>query len=102
MRMTTLIFDYVCATCWSPLVEDIDQHTAICARYGLDHAGYHRRSGVEWARSHSDAERNEVIRLYQDVKPFCYQLGLAKLPVKIDAAQFAANRRALGRDDSGL
>ncbi len=102
MRITTLIFEYVCAVCWSPLIEDIDQHTAICARYGLDHAGFHRKSGVEWARKHSDYERQEVIALYQDVTPFCYQLGLAKRPTKISAEQLAANRRALGRDDSGF
>lgn len=102
MRLNTLIFDYVCAVCWSPLIEDIDQHTAICAKYGIDHAGYHRRSGVEWARSHSDYERQEVISLYQDVKPFCYQLGLAKPPAKISVEQLQRNRRALGRDDSGF
>ncbi len=102
MRMTTLIFDYVCSVCWSPLVEDIDQHTAICAHYGLLHAGYHRRSGVEWARSHSEANLSEFIRLYQDVKPFCYQLGLAARPEKISAEKFNQNRRALGRDDSGF
>lgn len=102
MKTTTLIFDYVCAVCWSPLIDDIDQHSAICARYGLDHAGYHRKSGVEWARKHSDSDRQEVIRLYQDVKPFCYQLGLAKPPCQISAEQFKANRRALGRDDSGF
>lgn len=102
MRLNTLIFEYVCAVCWSPLVEDIDQHNAICARYGTEHAGYHRKSGVEWAREHSEREWQEVVALYQDVKPFCYQLGLAKRPTKISAEQFAANRRALGRDDSGL
>jgi hypothetical protein len=102
MRMTTIIFDYVCSVCWSQLIEDIDQHTAICARYGLLHAGYHRRSGVEWQRSHSDQDRQEVIRIYQDIKPFCYQLGLAKRPSIVTTAQLAANKRTLGRDDSGL
>lgn len=102
MRINTLIFEYVCAVCWSPLVEDIDQHTAICARYGLDHVGYHRLSGVTWAREHSESERNEVIRLYQDIPPFSYMLGLAKAPQHISAEQLQRNRRALGRDDSGL
>jgi len=102
MKTSTLIFDYVCAVCWGQLIEDIDQHSAVCARYGMEHAGYHRRSGVDWQRGHSDHDRNEVIRLYQDIKPFCYQLRLVKRPTTISAAQLAANKRALGRDDSGL
>lgn len=102
MRLNTLIFDYVCAVCWSQLIEDIDQHTAICSKYGSEHSGYHRRSGVEWARSHSEYDKQEVTRLYQDIVPFCHQLGLAKHPSGISAEKFSANKRALGRDDSGL
>ena len=75
MKTSTLIFDYVCAVCWGQLIEDIDQHSAICARYGMDHAGYHRRSGVDWQRGHSGYDLQEVIRLYQDVKPFNYMLA---------------------------
>lgn len=102
MRVVTLIFDYVCATCWSPLVER-DGH-AVCARYGSDHAGYHRLSGVRWQRDHSEADRNEVIRLYQDLPPFSYMLGLATPPKSGTELQGALerNKRALGRDDSGL
>ena len=102
MRLSTLIFDYVCAVCWSPLVEDVDQHTAICAKYGVEHAGFHRLSGVMWQRDHSGMDYQEVARIYQDLTPINYLLGLAKRPTKITAAQFAANKRALGRDDSGL
>ena len=102
MKTSTLIFDYVCAVCWGQLIEDIDQHSAICARYGMDHAGYHRRSGVDWQRGHSGYDLQEVIRLYQDVKPFNYMLGLAKTPIKITAYQLNLNRCALGRDDTGL
>lgn len=102
MRLTTLIFEYVCSVCWSPLVEDIDNRTAVCARYGLEHAGYHRVSGVEWQRQHSGYDYQEVARLYQDITPINYLLGLAKRPTKISATQFAANKRALGRDDTGL
>lgn len=102
MKASTLIFDYVCAVCWGQLIEDIDQHSAVCARYGVEHAGYHRRSGVDWQRGHSDHDRQEVIALYQDITPINYLLGLAKRPTSITQQQLAANRRALGRDDTGL
>lgn len=100
MRMTTLIFDYRCAVCWSALIERDGQ--AICARYPDEHRGYHRLSGITWAREHSDLDRREVIRLYQDVPPFSYLLGLAKRPEQISAESLQRNRRALCRDDSGL
>lgn len=102
MRISSLIFDYVCSVCWSQLIEDVDQHTAICSRYGIEHAGYHRRSGAEWQRQHSDYNRQEVIALYQDVPPFNYQLGLAKRPQHVRSDQLTINKRLLGRDDSGL
>lgn len=102
MKLNTLIFDYVCSVCWSPLVEDIDKHTAICARYGIQHAGYHRRSGVEWQREHGEYSRREVIANYQDIPPFSYMLGLATPPHHVGLEQLQRNRRALGRDDSGL
>lgn len=102
MRVSTLIFDYVCSVCWGQLIEDIDHSTAVCARYGIEHAGYHRRSGVDWAREHSDALRREVIALYIDRPPYNYLLGLARRPAPIDADTLTRNRRALGRDDTGL
>lgn len=100
MRITTLIFEYRCSVCWGILTERDGK--AICARYGTDHAGYHRISGIDWQRNHSDYDRQEVIRLYQDIAPFNYLLGLAKRPTAISAEQFAINKRQLGRDDSGL
>lgn len=102
MKVTTLIFNYVCAVCWSPLIEDIDKHTAICARYGLDHAGYHRLTGVTRQRERGEYDKQEVIANYQDLPPYSYMLGLAKQPQKISSDQLQRNRRALGRDDSGL
>lgn len=102
MKLNTLIFEYVCAVCWSPLIEDIDKHSAVCARYGLDHAGYHRLTGVTWQRERGEYDRQEVIRNYQDVPPFSYMLGLAKAPHTVSVEQLQRNRRALGRDDSGL
>jgi hypothetical protein len=100
MKITTLIFNYVCAVCWSPLIERDSK--VICARYASDHAGYHRLSGVTWQREHSDLDRNEVIRLYQDLPPYSYMLGLATPPTRVSAEKFNRNKRALGRDDSGL
>jgi hypothetical protein len=102
MKVTTLIFNYVCAVCWSPLIEDIDKHTAICARYGLDHAGYHRLTGVTRQRERGAYDKQEVINNYQDLPPYSYMLGLAKQQTTISADQLQRNRRALGRDDSGL
>lgn len=106
MRVSTIIFDYVCAVCWGQLIEDIDHHTAVCARYGIEHAGYHRRTGVNAQRERSDYDLREVERNYQDVPPYSYMLGLAKLPQAMTREQAKAtlqyNRRALGRDDSGL
>ena len=102
MRITTLIFDYRCAVCWSALIERDDR--VVCARYGTDHAGYHRLSGIEWQRAHSDHDKREVIALYREVEPFCYQLGLAE-PRKTGSdlqAAFDRNRRALRGDDAGL
>lgn len=72
-----------------------------CYRYP-DHAGYHRLSGIEWQKAHSEQDLHEVMRLYQDLPPFSYQLGLAKPPCKISTEQFNRNKRALGRDDTGL
>lgn len=106
MKVTTLIFNYVCAVCWSPLIEDIDQHTAICARYGIDHAGYHRLTSVTRQRERGEYELREVERNYQDTPPYSYMLGLAKPIVKLTDEELTEriqrNRRALGRDDSGL
>lgn len=102
MKVTTLIFNYVCAVCWSPLIEDIDKHTAICARYGLEHIGYHRMTGVTRQRERGEYDRNEVIANYQDIPPYSYMLGLAKPPHHVGLEQLQRNRRALGRDDSGL
>lgn len=100
MRMTTLIFEYRCAVCWSALIERDGQ--AVCARYPDEHRGYHRLSGITWAREHSDTDRREVIRLYQDVPPFSYLLGLAQRPCHVTSKKLQQNRRALGRDDLGL
>lgn len=100
MRITTLIFDYRCSVCWGMLTERDGQ--AVCAKYGTEHAGYHRVSGIDWQRAHSDQDWREVARLYQDTAPINYLLGLAKRPTKITPEQFAANKRALGRDDTGL
>lgn len=100
MRIITLIFEYRCATCWGALIER--DGAVVCARYGNEHVGFHRLSGIEWQRSHSDYDRQEVIRLYQDLPPYSYMLGLAKPPCKMTPEQFQRNRRALGRDDTGL
>lgn len=101
MRITTLIFEYRCAVCWGMLTERDGK--AICARYGVEHAGFHRISGIDWQRNHSDYDRQEVIRLYQDIKPFCYMLGLANRPTEtISREQLARNNRILHGDDLGL
>ncbi len=100
MRITTLIFDYRCAVCWSPLIER--DGAAICARYGDEHRGYHRLSGINWRREHSEYEKREVMRLYQDVPPFSYMLGFAQPPHPVSFEKLQQNRRALGRDDSGF
>lgn len=99
MKASTLIFEYRCAVCWGMLTERDDRIE--CYRYP-EHKGYHRLSGIEWQKSHSDYSLQEVKMIYQDLTPFNYQLGLAKRPVVISAEQFNRNRRALGRDDSGL
>lgn len=102
MHAVTLIFDYRCAVCWGMLTE---LNGAIeCYAYGLEHAGYHRLSGIEWQKAHSEQDLHEVARLYQELKPWCYVLGLAKPPqhgAELQA-QFERNKRALGRYDSGL
>ena len=106
MKPSTLIFDYVCAVCWGQLIEDIDQHSAVCAKYGMEHAGYHRRSGIEWQRANSDMALREVERLYQEVEPFNYMLGLAKPKIKRTPEQMKAelkrNNRILHGDGTGL
>ena len=102
MKPSTLIFDYVCAVCWGQLIEDIDQHSAVCSKYGMEHAGYHRRSGIEWQRASSGQALQEVSRLYQDLPPYNYMLGLAKPPTKISAAKLQRNNRILHGDDTGL
>jgi hypothetical protein len=99
MRAVTLIFEYRCAVCWGMLTEREDRIE--CYRYP-EHKGYHRLSGIEWQRSRSEYDLHEVARLYQDMPPWSYMLGLAKPPTKISADQFNRNKRALGRDDSGL
>jgi len=102
MRITTLIFDYRCSVCWSMLTEQ--NGAVVCAKYGTEHAGFHRISGIDWQRSHSEYNRLEVINLYIDIKPFCYQLGLATPPksgAELQAA-FERNRRAMRGNDEGF
>jgi|WetSurMetagenome_2_1015567.scaffolds.fasta_scaffold126227_5 hypothetical protein len=99
MRAVTLIFEYRCAVCWGMLTERDDRIE--CFNYP-EHKGYHRLSGIEWRRAHSESDLHEVARLYQDLPQWSYALGLANPPKKISAEQFVRNKRALGRDDSGL
>ncbi|HEY4720536.1 MAG TPA: hypothetical protein VII92_01715 [Anaerolineae bacterium] len=99
MRAVTLIFEYRCAVCWGVLTEH--DGNIECYRY-TEHKGYHRLSGIEWQRAHSEQELSEVVRLYQDLPPWSYILGLAKPPDKIGVEQLKRNKLALGRDDSWL
>jgi len=99
MRTVTLIFEYRCAVCWGMLTEREDRIE--CYHYP-EHKGYHRLSGIEWQKAHSEQDLHEVMRTYQDLPPFSYMLGLAKTPRKISAEQFRRNKIALGRDDTGL
>jgi len=101
MRTVTLIFEYRCAVCWGMLTERDDQIE--CFHYP-EHKGYHRLSGIEWQKAHSEQDLHEVARIYQELKPWCYLIGLATPPqhgAQLQA-QLNRNRRALGRDDSGL
>lgn len=104
MRVTTLIFDYVCATCWGQLIERerLGEMQVQCAPYGVLHAGFHRRDTAERGRERSGHDLDEFIRLYQDTE-FAYDLGLKKRPVERTreewAALLVANKKQLGRSD---
>lgn len=108
MRVTTLIFDYVCSVCWGQLIEreGADGKMQVqCAVYGPLHAGFNRRDTAEWNRQHSDHDLNEFIRLYQDTE-FAYELKLKSRPVERTPEQWAKvlqdNKKKLGRDSGGI
>lgn len=107
MRVTVLIFDYVCSVCWGQLIEaEIGgEMKVVCSTYGTLHSGFHRRETAIKGRERSVYDLAEFTANYIDTE-FAYDLGLRKRTATMSADEgrqtLERNKRALGRDGGGI